>query len=303
MMATPKTKLAEALWAGRGVLTAECCPPAAWDSDVVQAAVAPLPESLDAIVVADNPDGVRGSALATAAVLAAAGREPILTMTTRDRNRIALESDVLGAACLGVGGILCVSGDHQSLGVCPEAAGAYDIDSIQFSLAVRRMVAEGLSFDGRELDAAPKFLLCAVVQPYLRPMGLNMIRFRKKITAGARVVFTQAVFDVAGFKEWLGVVDQAGIGEHASIIASVLPLTGAAEARQLQARGTYGPVGDEVIARIEGASDPAAEGVAICAEVAAELKGLESLAGIHILCGGCEGTAAKVIEQAGLTAA
>lgn len=301
-MTTPKTRLGEALRAGRSVLTAECRPPAACDADAVRAVTASLPGSLDAIVVADNPNGVRGSALATAAILAAQDQQPILTMTTRDRNRIALESDVLGAACLGVGGILCVSGDHQGLGVCPEAAGAYDIDSIQFSLAVRRMVVEGVGFDGQELDAAPQLLLCTVVQPYLRPMGLNMIRLKKKIAAGTKVVFTQAVFDVAGLKEWLGAVAQAGLGQQVSIIASVLPLTGAAEARQLQARGTYGPVSDDVIARIEGASDPAAEGVAICAEVATELKDLKSLAGIHILCGGCEGTAAKVIEQAGLTA-
>ena len=130
---TATTNLAEALQAGtkKSVLTVECLPPGGPDPQAVEKLAESLPQTADAIVVADNPDEARGSALACAAILARAGRQPVLSIATRDRNRIALESDVLGAASLGVRIILCLSGDHQSLGICPPAAGAYDIDSIQ----------------------------------------------------------------------------------------------------------------------------------------------------------------------------
>jgi methylenetetrahydrofolate reductase (NADPH) len=223
-----------------------------------------------------------------------------MTMTTRDRNRVALEGDVIGAASLGVGGVLCVSGDHQSLGICPAAASAYDMDSIQLTQAIRRMVDRAEGFDGRRMNSAPKLLLGATAQPYLQPTELNMLRLRKKIASGAQFLLTQAVFDVAGFQQWLSAVTAAGLDKQVKILASVLPLTSADQARRMQAHGTYGPVSEEVVSRIAGAPDARAEGAAICADMAGRLKGLPGLAGIHILCGGCEDLAGQVIQQAGL---
>jgi methylenetetrahydrofolate reductase (NADPH) len=295
-----KTRLAEALRSGRPVLTAEFLPPHGADAAAVKKLAASLPASLDAVVVADNPEGPSGSALACAAILAAEEREPILSLVTRDRNRVALESDVLGAVTLGVRSFLCLSGDHQSKGSAPQAAGAYDIDSIQLTMAISAMSASGTGFDGRKFDAALECLIGAAAHPYLGPMELNLIRLRKKVRAGATFLLTQAVFDIAGFAQWMDAVRAEGIDQPVAIIASVMPLESVEKARHWQEKATYGPVPQAVIERLRKASDPAKEGVAIAAEAARKLRGIAGVGGIHILSGGCEAAAASVIKEAGL---
>jgi methylenetetrahydrofolate reductase (NADPH) len=264
---------------------------------------AALPASLDAVVVADNPEEGCGSAMACAAILAAEKREPVLSLVTRDRNRVALESDVLGAAALGVRSFLCLSGDHLSKGVSPQAAGVFDIDSVQLAQALRTICDEGVGLGGGRLDAAPDLLIGAVAHPSLRPMELNLIRLRKKVRAGAEFLLTEAVFDLAVFSEWMDAVQAAGIARQAAVIASVLVLASDRKAKELQARGTYGPIGDAAIARLAKAADPAKEGIALAAETAARLKSVPGVRGIHILCGGHEGAAAGVIKEAGLAQA
>lgn len=250
-----KTKLAQALAWGRLAVTAECLPPRGADAAAVKKLSTALPPSLDAVIVADNPDGIHGSALACAAILAAEGHATVLSMVTRDRNRIALESDALGAMTLGVGGILSLSGDHQSLGACPQAAGVYDIDSVQFVQALNRMRREGMSLDG--------WLVGAAAHPGLEPIELNLLRLKKKIAAGADFVVTQAVTDLAGFRRWMDAVRGAGLDQQVAIIAGV------------QAAGG--------------------------GEMAAQLKSVPGVRGIHVFSGGCESQAAEVIREAGLT--
>ncbi len=277
----------QALASGRPVLTAECAPPHSGDREAVAKLSAVLPKALDAVVVADNPDAVHGSALACAAVLTGEGREAVVTITTRDRNRIALESDALGASVLGAAGILCVTGNHQSLGVSTEAASANDIDSTQFE----RMVA------GLDL---PAMAIGAVANTHLQPMELNLMRLKKKIAAGAHFLLTQPVFDVPAFSAWMDAVSAAGLDQKVAIIATVLPLTSAEQGETLRQRKTYGPISEEVVARVAAASDPGKEGVAMAAEAAAQLKGIAGVRGIHILSSGCEELAAQVIQAAGL---
>src|SRR5512141_230753 len=166
-MTMTKSKLAQALSSGRLALTAECQPPASADAAAVKQLAAALPASLDALVVADNCGEIHSSSLACAAILAGEGRQTVLSMVTRDRNRIALQSDALGAAALGIPAVLCLTGDHQSLGVCPTAAGVHDIDSIQFAQALNRMRREGLGFNGHKLDPLPDWLLGAAAHPYI----------------------------------------------------------------------------------------------------------------------------------------
>ena len=244
---------------GRLAVTAECLPPRSGDAAAVKKLSAALPPSLDAVVVADNPDEIHGSALACAAILAAEGHATVLSMVTRDRNRIALESDALGAAALGVDAILCLSGDHQSLGACPQAAGVYDIDSIQFAQALNRMRREGLDFNGRKWI---RVRMAGRRHPYLQPIELNLLRLKKKVAAGADFVLTQAVTDLAGFTRWMDAVREAGLDQQVAIIAGV----------------------------------PAVGG----GEMAAQLKSVPGVRGIHIFSGGCESLAAGVIQQAGL---
>jgi methylenetetrahydrofolate reductase (NADPH) len=289
-MTTTKTRLGRALASSRLALTAECLPPQGGAAGVKKL-LSILPPKLDAVVVADNPGGIHGSALACAAMLAAEGCPSVLSMVTRDRNRIALESDAQGAAALGVEAILCLSGDHQSLGACPQAAGVYDIDSIQFTQALKRMMREGV------LPEAP---IGAAAHPYQQPAELGLLRLRKKIAAGAGFLLTQAVFDVAGFSQWMDSVRAAGLDKQVAIIASVLPLTSVEQAKELDRRRTYGPVAASVAARMSAAADPAKEGIAIAVEVAKQIKAIPGVRGIHILCGGCESAAATVIQEAGL---
>jgi methylenetetrahydrofolate reductase (NADPH) len=261
-MTTSKSRLARTLSSGRLAITAECLPPRSADAAAVKKLSAALPPSLDAVVVADNPDQIHGSALACAAILAGEGRPSVLSMVTRDRNRIALQSDALGAAALGVGGILCLSGHHQSQGTCPQAAGVYDIDSIQFTQALKKMTLQGRDFNDQKLDPLPELLVGAVAHPYLRPLELNLMRLKKKIAAGADFLLTEAVFDLAGFTQWMDAVRAAGLDKQVAIIAGV----------------------------------PAVGG----GEMAAQLKGVPGVRGIHILSGGSESLAAMVIEEAGL---
>ena len=286
-MTPMKTKFGQALTSGRLVITAECLPPRTGGAEAVKKLSTVLPPSLDAVVVADNPDEIHGSALACAALLAREGREAVLSMVTRDRNRIALESDALGASALDIGAILCLSGNHQSLGVCPQAAGANDIDSIQLAQALK------------SLDL-PEMLVGAVAHPYQQPLELNLLRLKKKIAAGVDFLLTQPVFDLAGFTLWMDAVRAAGLDERAAIIASVLPLTSVDKAEALRQRQTYGPLDEAVIVRLGMASDAAKEGLAMAAEIAAQLKTVPGVRGIHILSGGCEALANGVIEAAGL---
>lgn len=283
-----KTDFRQALTSDRLVLTAECAPPRSAGPEAVTRLATAFPSVLDAVVVADNPDGIHGSAVACAALLAREEREVILSMSTRDRNRIALESDALGASALGVSTILCLSGNHQSLGACPQAAGVHDLDSIQLTRALMT------------LDI-PDLLVGAVAHPYLRPLELNLLRLKKKVAAGAEFLLTQPVFDIAAFSEWMGAVREAGLDGRVAIIASVLPFPSAERAAELRDRQTYGPLDEAVVARVSDAADPAKEGLAMAAEVIGGLKAMPGIRGIHILCGGFEAAAGELIQAAGLT--
>jgi methylenetetrahydrofolate reductase (NADPH) len=295
-----KTNLAQTLSSGRLAVTAECLPPRGADAAAIRKMAASLPQRLDAVVVADNPDEIRASALACAAMLAGEKQQPVLSIITRDRNRIALEGDVLGASALGIGSVLCLSGEHQSLGASPQAAGAYDIDSVQLMQGIKRMCEGGVDFAGRKLSSSPEMLIGAAAHPYLRPMELNLLRLKKKILAGATFLMTQAVFDLTGFNEWMDAVRAAGIDKQVAIIASVLPLSSVEQAKHLAAKKTYGPVPADVIGRLSKAAVAGKEGIAIAAEMARKIKTIPGVRGIHILCGGCESSAATVIQEAGI---
>ncbi len=294
-------KLADTLRSGRPALTADWAPPPSTDGEAVRRLAASLPAALDALVVADNYEEIGASALACSSVLSMAGVEPVLTISTRDRNRIALQSDVLGAAMLGVTNILCLSGDHQSLSVCPEAAGAFDMDSIQFVQALAAMRDEGVLLSNRPLSSAPALFVGAVAHPYLQPQELAMIGLRKKVEAGADFLITEPVFDVEGFALWMSAVRDAGLHERTHIIAGVRPLASAQQAELLQARKGASLIPDDVVTRLRESDDPSREGIGICAEIAAQVKGIEGVRGVHILSSGLDGTLAEVLDRAGLS--
>jgi 5,10-methylenetetrahydrofolate reductase len=295
------SRLGEKLASGKLALTAACLPPSTTDPVAIKRLAACFPAAVDSVVVADNPGKTRGSALACAALLAGEKLEPMLSLITRDRNRVALESEVLGAAALGVKSFLCLTGAHQTLGASPQAAGVFDIDSVQLCEALANMTARGLDFAGNQLPVAPAFAIAAAVHPYLRPLELAVLQTRKKIAAGAQVLLTDPIFDVAGFAEWMKAVQADGLEKRAAVIASVLPLQSVAQAEFLRARLGFAPIPDEVVAKLKAAPDPVAAGIAIVADITARLKAIPGVRGIHILSDGCEASVARVVAEARLS--
>jgi len=280
------SSLARALRSGRPAVTAEYVPPEAGDADAVRRSAAAFPPSLDALVV--SSDGARGiSAVACSILMVGQGLEPALTLLTRDRNRSALLSDVRGAAALGVRNVLCLPGDHQSLGPQPEEAAAYDVDPVQLIGLLKEM----------EGDAGGPLFIGGEAYPHLRPLELSLIDVRKKVRAGARFLLTRPVFDMASFQEWLSAVRQEGLHEQVDIIAGVQPLAGVEQAEALRRR--LG-IPDEVFARLRESEDAASEGIAVCAQTAAALKGVDGVRGVHIMGGGTPEVVAAVIAGAGL---
>jgi methylenetetrahydrofolate reductase (NADPH) len=293
-------KLGETLAAGKRALTAGCLPPHDADAASVKKLASYFPAALDGVVVADNPGKLHGSALACAALLAAEKLEPMLSLMTRDRNRIALESDVLGATALGIKSFLCMSGAHPTLGAGPQAAAAFDMDPVQLCQVLSKMTKQGLDFDGNKLPSAPNFGIAATVHPFLKPVELSVLQAKKKLDAGAQILMTDAVFDVPGFEAWMKAMRAAGLDAKAPIIASVLPLTSVAQAEAIRARSDLPSIGDDILARLKGGADVTATGIAIVAEIADQLKTMAGVRGIHIISVGCEPLVPRIIQEARL---
>jgi len=296
-------KLANAIENGDFILTAEYLPVAGTDSSVIESTANVLGDRALAVNVADNHYRVAMSSLAASVVFMKAGVEPVYQIVTRDRNRIALQSDLLGAAYLGIKNVLCLSGYHQTLTGSPESANVFDIDSIQLVAAVRNMRDEGVLLDGTKIEGEFSMLIGAVANPYTTPLELNMIRLNKKIDAGADFIQTQAVFDIEAFGQWLDAAISEGITENTAILAGIMPLDSAAEAERLRDTYTDLHISDELIERLKAAGSKEAqkkEGLAICAETIKKIKDMNGVRGIHILSGGKETIVPELIAVSGL---
>jgi methylenetetrahydrofolate reductase (NADPH) len=285
------------------IFTAEYLPGTGGDGSGGESLKGVFGGRFDAVNVADNPYGPVVSSLAASTALLNAGVEPIYQTVTRDRNRIALQSDLLGAVFLGIRTVLCLSGYHQTLSRCPGAANVYDIDSVQLVAAVRRMRDEGILLDGAPVKGGFPVTVGAAANPFLKPLELNLIRFAKKVEAGAQFIQTQAVFDTVEFADWLAAVGERGLTERAAIIAGVLPLESADEAERLRDTYTDFHIPDGVIGRLRAAGDEKAqarEGLALFGETVRTLKGMNGLRGIHLLSGGKENRIPEFLKAAGL---
>ncbi|MFH0812900.1 MAG: methylenetetrahydrofolate reductase [Pseudomonadota bacterium] len=285
------SKFAQAIENGNFIVTAELLPHATAEPAAIEKAVSALQDGPVAVNVADNPHGPVMSSLAGSVALSRANVEPVYQLVTRDRNRIALQSDLLGAASLGIKNVLCLSGYHQTLTKSSEAGNAFDIDSIQLVAAIKAMHEQGVLLDGTRIEGTFSMLIGAVANPYLTPLELNILRLAKKVEAGARFIQTQAVFDTETFLRWLEAARKEGITEKTAILAGVLPLKSAAEGENLRDTLTDFSIPDEVIERLKAAGDERAqkkEGLAICKEVIRKIRGMEGLRGIHIHSGGRE---------------
>jgi methylenetetrahydrofolate reductase (NADPH) len=299
----PDSKLANCIDKGDFIVTAEYLPRAETAFSLNGDVLKTLSNKVQTVNVADNPYGIVMSSLAGSVGLSRSGAEPIYQLVTRDRNRIALGSDLLGAASLGIKNVLCLSGYHQTLTGCSESANVYDIDSIQLISAVTRMNNEKVLPDGTKFEGDFAMLAGAVANPNLKPIELNIIRLAKKVEAGARFIQTQAVFDVQGFAEWLEAARAEGITDKTAILAGVLPLSDAEEAEKLRETFTDYQIPDEIISRLKAAGDEEAqrkEGLAISLEIIKEVKKMTGLRGIHILSGGKEAILPELLSASGL---
>lgn len=299
----PLSKLEQLLTAGEFAVTAECGPPRGSNRDVITKKGKLLQGVVDALNVTDNQTAiVRMSSIAACTHLLTMGLEPVMQMVTRDRNRIALQSDILGAYSLGIRNILCLSGDHQSFGSQPDALNVFDIDSMNLARTVREMRDTGRDMSGYGLDQPPKMFIGAAANPFADPFEYRVMRLAKKIDAGADFIQTQCVYNLDRFKAWIKMAGDEGLTEKVHILAGVTPLKSAGMATYMNTRVAGMDVPEAVIQRMAGVpkKDAAAEGVKICLETIAELRETKGVHGIHIMAIEWEEVVAEIVEAAGL---
>ena len=294
--------LEEKLRAGRFVLTAEVTPPVSADRDDLLAKALPLKDLADAVNVTDGAGArVHLSAVTAAGLLQAADIEPILQLTCRDRNRIALQSDLLAAAALGVRNLLALRGDDPSAGDQPDSKAVFDLDARQLLDTARRLRDAGELPTGRKVGGKPQFFLGAADNPIDPPPGWEPKGLVAKIEAGAQFVQTQFCMDVEVVRRYMARLEDCGLGGKLSFLIGIAPLRSAQSARWMKEKlyGTIIP--DTFVTRLEQAADPVAEGRRICLEVIADLTAIPAVAGCHIMAPGNDAAVPEVIAEARAT--
>jgi methylenetetrahydrofolate reductase (NADPH) len=295
------SNLERVLESGRFAVTSEIGPPKSASAGSVRKKVQALKGCADALNLTDNQTAiVRLSSLSSSLVCLQEGAEPVMQMTCRDRNRIAMQSDLLGAAALGIRNVLCISGDHQTFGNQKEAKNVYDLDPIQQLMVFRQMRDEGKVWGGDALEERPLVYLGAAANPFADPFELRVARLAKKVKAGADFVQTQAVFDLDRFERFMSMVRERRLDEKVHILAGVVPLRSANAARYMKTKVSGMSVPDELVERMKAAPDPKKEGVQICVETIERLKAIKGVHGVHIMAIGWEDIVPSIVEMSGL---
>jgi methylenetetrahydrofolate reductase (NADPH) len=301
----PRTagRLERVLRSGRFAVTSELNAPDSADPEDVYAAALVLSSVCDAINAVDASGAhCHMSSVAICALLLRAGYEPVFQMTCRDRNRIAIQGDLLGAAAMGVHNVLCVTGDDVSIGDQPEAKPVFDFDSIQLLNTARIMRDEGVFLSGRKLSTPPRLFLGAAANPFAQPFAWRPLRLAKKVAAGADFIQTQYCFDIPRLQSYMQQVRDLGLHEKVYILVGVGPLRSerAAEYMRVNIPGVHIP--DEVVARLRQTpkNRQQAEGKRICVELIQQVREIEGVAGVHVMAYRQEQLVAEIIEEAGL---
>jgi methylenetetrahydrofolate reductase (NADPH) len=297
------SRLKSVLEKGDFAVTAECGPPKGADPEVVLKKAEMLRGKVDALNVTDNQTAiVRMSSLAACSLLKKAGLDPVLQMVVRDRNRIALQSDILGASALGIRNVLCLSGDHQIFGNQPQALGVFDLDSIQFVQAVKTMRDEGIILGGESLESPPNLFIGAAANPFADPLEFRVVRLAKKIEAGAGFIQTQCIYNLDRFETWLTMAMDRGLTEKTFILGGVTPLKSPGMAKYMKNRVSGMDVPDDIIKRMEGVpkDKQREEGIRICVETILRLKEMPGVKGVHVMAIEWEDAVGEIVEKAGL---
>jgi len=292
------------LESGRFAVTAEMAPPKGFDFTEQLEAAALLKDKVHGINVTDMQSAcLKASGLGLCAHLKLAGHEPILQITGRDRNRMAIMGDVLSAASFGIDTMLALTGDHPVVGDCKNTKPVYDLDSVGILNMLTKMEETGLDCGGNPLSGgAPKFFKGAAVTPVYEPMILQVNKLRQKVEAGARYVQTQGIFDLESLKRFLDAVDKANV--NVPIMAGIIPLKSAGMAKFMNANVPGIAVPQEQIDRLAEAKEkgesPAQLGVEMAAELIAEIKAAKLCAGVHIMAIGAEKNVPTILSKAGI---
>ena len=298
---TTINKLEQVLRANQFAITAETSPPDAASADVVLDRVNCLKGVADAVNVTDGASArAHMSALATAAIMAREGIDPVLQLTTRDRNRLALQGDVLGASALGIHNFLCLTGDKMTAGDQPDAAEVFDIDSGALMRQMRDMLDLGTYPSGREINPAPSLFLGGAEVPIDPDTDWSPARILAKISNGAQFFQTQYCFDLGIVERYCHRLAEEGITEKAYFLIGIGPLASAKSARWMNDNLFGVQVPDEIIKRLDAADDQKAEGRKICAELLQSFAEIKGCAGAHLMAPHQEAACAQVIQESGL---
>jgi methylenetetrahydrofolate reductase (NADPH) len=303
MTAKTPSKLEKVLAAGHFAVTSECGPPRGSDASEIAEKAEMIKNHVDAINITDNQTSVcRTCSLAVCIRLKTMGLEPVLQMVTRDRNRIALQSDILGAASWDIHNILCLSGDHQSFGDSSKGQNVHDLDSMQLLQTVRLMRDEGKFLGGDDIKRPPQMFAGAAANPFADPFEIRVARLAKKVAAGAEFIQTQCIYNLDKFEEWMKGVRDRGLHEKTAIMAGLTPMKSAGMARYMKNRVPGMDVPDEVVKRLADTpkEKQAEEGIKICIESIQRLKEVEGVRGFHIMAIEWEEKVPGIVEAAGL---
>ena len=298
-----KSKLEKIMESGHFAVTGELGPPASADAEVIRKKAKYLKGCVDAVNVTDGQTAVARMASWAACLLGKEeGLEPTVQMTCRDRNRIALQMDILGVAALGINNILCLTGDHQSFGNHPMAKGVYDLDSIQLIKMVKDMRDEKKFQCGDEMNVEPRLFIGAAANPFADPFEYRVFRLAKKAAAGADFIQTQIIYNVEKFAKWMEAVREKGLHEKVKILAGVAPIKSVGAARYMQTRVPGMDVPDAVVERLRGVpkEEVSREGIKLCVDIINQVREIKGVAGIHLMAIEWEEVVPEIVEQVGL---
>ena len=297
------SRLEKILAAGHLAVTSECGPPRGSDGNLITKKAEMIKDYVDAINITDNQTSMtRLCSLASVIHLKLMGLDPVLQMVTRDRNRIALQSDILGAASFDIYNILCLSGDHQSFGDNPQGQNVFDIDSMQLIQTVRLMRDEGKFLGGDDINRPPQMFVGAAANPFADPFEIRVPRLAKKIAAGVEFIQTQCIYNLDKFELWMKQARDQGLHEKVYILAGVTPFKSAGMAKYMKNRVPGMDVPDEVVERMSGVpkEKQPEEGINICVESIQRLKEVEGVRGFHVMAIEWEEKVPEIVERSGL---
>jgi methylenetetrahydrofolate reductase (NADPH) len=297
------SNLEKILKASHFAFTGELGPPRGTAAEEVRKKAAFLKGNVDSVNITDNQTAVvRMSSWAACLFLIQEGVEPNFQMVCRDRNRLAMQADILGAYAHGIRNILCLSGDHCQFGDHPEAKGVFDIDSMQLISMVKKMRDENKFLSGADLDEAPEVFIGAAANPFAEPYDYRPYRLAKKIEAGVDFIQTQCIYNMKRFRDFIHQANDMGLGEKCYILAGVTPMKSVGMAKYMKSKVPGMDVPDEIITRLQsaGKGKVADEGIKIACEQIEEFKEMKGVAGVHLMAIEWEHMVPEIAERAGV---